>query len=120
MEMSELNEVLNLDCREDYGKNLLQEYLKKIKPLSKYKHNVDVPFEKVEKVITILSKKYNMRVIEIMPDIWANDDEVVWRAILIDDKNLNKIGAIYGISLYEIFSKVAICMYFMRNDVGER
>lgn len=113
-----MNQLLNLDYREEESKVLIQKYLKKIKPLSKW--GCDVPFEKIEKVITILSKKYNMRIREFVPDVWTNDEETVWRAILIDDRNLNQAGIIYGLSLYEVLAKIAIYMYSIREKVGER
>lgn len=115
-----MNQLLNLDCREEGSEEILQKYLKKIKPLVKYKGVEDVPFYKIEKVITVLSKKYNIRVREFVPDVWANDGETIWRAILIDDRNLNQAGIIYGLSLYEVFAKTAIYMYSVKEKVGER
>ena len=115
-----MNQILNLDCREEENAEIIQKYLKKIKPLARYKAIEDVPFYKVEKVITVLSKKYNMRVREFVSDVWANDEETIWRAILIEDRNLNQAGVIYGLSLYEAFAKTAIYMYSIREKVGER
>ena len=115
-----MNQILNLDCREDGSDEVIQKYLKKIKPLSKYKATEDVPFCKVERVITVLSKKYNMRIREFVPDVWSNNEETIWRAVLIDDRNLNQAGVIFGLSLYEVFAKTAIYMYSVREKVGER
>lgn len=115
-----MNQLLNLDCREEGNDEIIQKYLKKIKPLAKYKGIENVPLYKVEKVITVLSKKYNMRIREFVPDVWSNDEETIWRATLIDDRNLNQAGIIYGLSLYEVFAKTAIYMYSIREKVGER
>lgn len=115
-----INEILNLDYREDGNIEIIQKYLKKIKPLAKYKDIEEVPIYKVEKVITVLSKKYNMRIREFVPDVWANDSETIWRATLIDDRNLNIAGVIYGLSLYEVLTKTAIYMYSIRSKIGER
>lgn len=115
-----MNQLLNLDYREENNKAVLQWYLTKIKPLSKYRNVESVPLNKIEKVITVLSKKYNMRIREFVPDIWANDEETIWRAILIDDRNLNQAGIIYGLSLYEVLAKTAIYMYSIREKIGER
>lgn len=117
-----MEQIINLDCRKDTEEErnkVIQQYLRKIKPLAKYKID-NVPFGKIEKVITVLSKKYNMRIREIVPDVWANDEETIWRAILVDDRNLNQVGIIYGLSLYEVFAKMAIYMYSIRKKVGER
>ena len=118
-----MNQILNLDCSKDTEKErnkVIQKYLREIKPLSKHKVIEDVPLYKIEKVITILSKKYNMRIREFTPDVWSNDGETIWRAILIDDRNINQAGVIYGLSLYEVFAKTAIYMYSIREKVGER
>lgn len=113
-----LKDLLNLDCRKDKNKELIQTYLKTIKPLSKI--NGDVPFDKVEKVIVILSKKYNVRIRDFVPDVWSNDEETIWRATLVDEKNLIMKQDIYGLSLYEVFAKTAIYMYSLREEFGER
>lgn len=115
-----INQVIGLDCREEKNYEIVQKYLKKIKPLSKYKDIEDVPIYKIEKVIKILSKKYNMRVRDISPDIWSNDEEVIWNITLIDDGNLHICGIIYGLSLYEVLAKAAIYMYDIKNKIGKR
>lgn len=115
-----INKILNLDCREDKDNETLQKHLKKMKPFMKYKDIEDVPFYKVEKLINVLSKKYNMRVRDISPDIWSNDKEVIWHVTLINDGNLHVCGIVYGLSLYEVLAKVAIYMYSIRDIVGER
>lgn len=111
-----INQVLDLDCREEESKEVIQKYLKKIKPLSKYGDDEDVPYNKVEKVITILSKKYDMRVREIVPDVWSGEDGIIiWRVTLIDNKTLYTLGIIYGLSLYEVLAKLAIFMYYIKD-----
>lgn len=111
--------VINLDCREEENWGILQKYLKKIKPLSKYKDIEDVPIYKIEKVITILLKKYNIRIRDIVPDVWSGDIPI-WRCAIIYDKTLRQLVTVYGLSLYEVLAKAAIYMYSVREDVGER
>lgn len=115
-----INEILDLDCREEERNILIQKYLRKIKPLSKCKTIEDIPIYKIEKVISILSKKYSMRVRDLTPDIWSNDKEVIWRSVVIDDRDLKQMHIIYGLSLYEIFAKTAIYMYSIKDKIGER
>ena len=118
-----LNEDCSKDCQDERNRSI-QNRLKKIKPLSKYERTEDVPFYMIEKTVMVLSKKYNMRIKELTMDIWANDDEVIWRATVIDDRNFNQVGVvlnvIYGLSIYEVFAKTAIYMYYMRENVGKR
>lgn len=114
------NQIMELDCREEENKEIIQKVLKKIGPLSKYSEEEQVPFEKVEKLVTILSKRYNMRVRDFVPDVWSNSNESIWRATIIDDNNLRAIKLVYGLSVYEVFAKAAICMYSVREGAGRR
>lgn len=112
-------ELLNLDCREDGSMELLQKALRLIPPLTKYKIE-DVPIYKIEKAITVLTKKYNMRIRELVPDVWANKEEVIWRSIIINDNDLSTTQIVYGLSLYECLAKTVICMYSLRKKVDTR
>lgn len=112
-------EILDLDCREAESNEIIQERLKKIKPLAKYKGVEDVPIYKIEKVISVLSKNYNMRISNLVPDVWSNESETIWRSTIIDDRTL-KMSVIYGLSLYEILAKTAIYMYSIREKIGRR
>lgn len=104
-------EVMNLDYRKEENKEIIQKVLRQIKPLSKYSDEYEIPFEAIEKAIVVMSKKYNMRVREFMPDVWSNKDHTIWRAILINETNYKTIDMVYGITLYEVFAKTAIRLY---------
>lgn len=105
------NQVINLDCTEKKNQNIIQKVLRQIKPLSKYSDEEDIPFNAIEKAITVMCKKYTMKVNQLVPDMWANDEHTIWRAWLINDTNLKTIEMVYGITLYEVFAKVAIRLY---------
>lgn len=112
-----VQEIIELDYREEDNRNVIQKYLKKIKPFTKYNNNEEVPFNKIEKLVGILSKKYNLRIRELAPDIWTADEGVIWKAVIINDTtNLTKC-IIYGLSLYEVFAKTVIYMYLERKKV---
>lgn len=104
-------EVMNLDCREEENKEIIQKVLRQIKPLSRYSDECEIPFEAIEKAIVVMTKKYNLRVAEFMPDVWSNKEHVIWRAMLINDTNYKTIDMVYGITLYEVFAKTAIRLY---------
>lgn len=114
------NQIMELDCREEENREIIQKVLKKIGPLSKYSEEEQVPFEKVEKLVTVLSKRYNMRVRDFVPDVWSNSNESIWRATIINDDDLVTIKLVYGLSVYEVFAKAAICMYSVREVAGRR
>lgn len=104
-------EIMNLDCREKKNQETIQKVLRKIKPLSKYSDECDIPLSALEKVITVMCKKYYMRIRDFVPDVWANDTETIWRATLYNDSDFSIIDKVYGISVYEVFAKTAIRLY---------
>ena len=104
-------EVMNLDCRKEENRKIIQKVLKQIKPLSRYSDEEEIPFEAIEKAIVVMSKKYNMRVREFTPDVWSNKDHTIWRATLINETNYKTIDNVFGITLYEVFAKIAIRLY---------
>ena len=105
------NDVLNLDCREEENKVKVQKVLRQLKPLSKYSDEDDIPLVAIEKAIKIMSSKYQVRIRNIVPDIWSNKKSDVWRCEVVDDSTLALIGYVYGISIYEVFAKTAILIY---------
>jgi len=102
---------MNLDCRKEENKEIIQKVLRQIKPLSKYSDECDIPFEAIEKAITVMCKKYMMRLNDLSPDVWSNKDHTIWRAWLINDTNLKTIDMVFGITLYEVLAKTAIKLY---------
>ena len=104
-------QILQLDCREQSNQKIIQKVLRQIKPLSKFSVEEDIPLSAIEKAITVMSKKYSMRIREFAPDVWANKQNTIWRATLINDNSMNTIDIVYGLSLYEVLAKCAIRMY---------
>lgn len=105
------NQVINLDYRESKNKEIIQKVLRQIKPLSRYSDEEEIPFSALEKAITVMCKKYCMRIREFSPDVWSNKSNTIWRAVLIDETDLKTIEIVYGITLYEVFAKAAIRLY---------
>lgn len=105
------NQIINLDCRIEENQEIIQKVLRQIKPLSKYSDECDIPFSALEKAITVMCKKYCMRIRDFVPDVWSNKSNTIWRATLINETNLKIIDIVYGVSLYEVFAKSAIRLY---------
>ena len=104
------DEILNLDFRKEETKEIIQKVLRKIKPLSKYSEEYDIPLEAIEKLIRILSQKY-----EITPQ-WLTmslyESAVNVYSISIKTTTDHRwLGNVYGMCLYEVFAKLAIKMY---------
>ena len=104
------NQVINLDYREKESQKIIQKVLRKIKPLSRYPDGCNIPFEAIEKAITVMCKKYCLR-IEFVPDVWSNKNNIIWRSVILNDTNLETVELVYGITLYEVFAKCAIRLY---------
>lgn len=102
-------QILNLDMSKREDQKIMQVILKQIRPLSKYED--EVPFEKIEKTIVVLQKKYNFRISNIVLDIWSNENQAIYRATIIDDRTLKLAKCIYGMTIYELYSKVAVYLY---------
>ena len=103
-------QILNLDYRKEESKEIIQKVLRKIKPLSKYSEEEQIPIEVIEKVIRVLCTKY-----EITPQ-WMNisfrDGITNIYSIGVKTTTDHKwLGNVYGICLYEVFAKLVIKMY---------
>lgn len=105
------SEIMNLDYRKEENQEIIQKVLRQIKPLSRYSDECEIPFSALEKAITVMCKKYCMRIRDFTPDVWSNNECTIWRAILINETNLKTIDTVYGITLYEVFAKCAIRLY---------
>ena len=104
-------QLLNLDCRKEENQKIIQKVLRQIKPLSRYSDEENIPFSALEKAITIMCKKYCMRIAELTPDVLANDKHIIWKAKLINETNSKTIDNVYGVSFYEVLDKSAIRLY---------
>ena len=104
------NQVIQLDYREQENRETIQKVLRKIKPLSKYSDESNVPIEAIEKLIRVLVQKY-----EITPQ-WMTMSyfEPILGIYSIGVKTTIEhewLGTVYGMCLYEVFAKLAIKMY---------
>ena len=90
-------QILNLDYRKKENKEIIQKVLRKIKPLSKYSDEVDVPIEAIEKLIHVLVQKY-----EILPQ-WMNMTY------------FEPIISIYSISIKTTTDHILFCLFFYKS-----
>lgn len=103
-------QILNLDYRKEENKEIIQKVLRKIKPLSKYSDEINIPIEAIEKLVRVLVQKY-----EITPQ-WMTMSyfEPILGLYSIGVKTTTDhkwLGTVYGMCLYEVFAKLAIKMY---------
>ena len=103
-------QILNLDYRKEESQEIIQKVLRKIKPLSKYSDESNIPIEAIEKLVRVLVQKY-----EITPQ-WMSMSyfEPILGIYSIGVKTTTDhkwLGTVYGMCLYEVFAKLAIKMY---------
>lgn len=109
-------QILQLDCREEKNKEIIQSVLRKIKPLSKCKEGNDVPIELIERVIKILCSKYGYHIRQLYPDYESSDKYIIWRSEIYIRSTLQDVGVIYGCSIYECLSKTVIALYALSRE----
>lgn len=112
-----VRDILQLDCREEENKEVIQNMLKKIKPFSKYEDE-DVEISKIEKFIGVAIKKYDLYVRDIMfASIVTDNNEILYNLHLYRESDLQIICEIYGCELYELMAKTAIYIYaLIKNE----
>lgn len=102
-------EIINLDYRKEESKEIIQKVLRKIKPLSKYSDE-KVPLEAIEKVVKIITEKYEIEP-QWMGMFYKKDVRLIYSIGIKTSISGEWLGTIYGISVYEVFAKLAIKMY---------
>ena len=103
-------QILNLDYRKEESQEIIQKVLRKIKPLSKYSDESNIPIEAIEKLIRVLVQKY-----EITPQ-WMTMSYFeptlgIYSICVKTTTGHEWLGTVYGMCLYEVFAKLAIKMY---------
>ena len=101
-------DILNLDYRKEENQEAIQRVLRKIKPLSKFSDDENIPFEKLEKLIGLYQNKYAIKIQYIMPNY---EGSIIYSASLLRSDNFKWMGNVYGMCMYELFAKIAIKMY---------
>ena len=111
-------DILNLDYRKEENQEAIQRVLRKIKPLSKFSDDENIPFEKLEKLIGLYQNKYAIKIQYIIPNY---EGSIIYSASLLRSDNFKWIGNVYGMCMYELFAKIAIKMYTeIKKGIPER
>ena len=105
-------ELLNLDCRREENKEIIQKALHRIPKISKTLfEGTEVPLEMIEDGIHHIIKKYKIRVQWISLNCHDNITTTIYQVSLISTKDLKWIGNVYGASIYEALAKTFLKMY---------
>ncbi len=102
------SELLELDYREPVNVVKIEKALRKIEPFKDIPLSENIPMLKMEVAIAKLEKKTGLRVNYIMP--LPVEKNHLYTARIMDGNSMLEVKKIYGVSLYELFSK--LCIYF--------
>lgn len=118
----DVENILNIDYRTDEGKAEIQKALFEIPPVKRNcDESKDVPIEAIEKVISVISRKYVIELKEITLSLIPHNNDMLYRvAIFRNPYYTYKI--LYACCIYELLSKSAIYMYneIKKSEVWER
>lgn len=101
-------EILNLDFNKEENVDIMQKVLKKIKPFSKIEGKVEI--EMLERFIQKMSKKYHIMIQWITPT-FTDKIDIMYSASFKRTDNHSWLGNVYGKSIYELYTKIAVKMY---------
>lgn len=106
-----LKDVVSGDFRYGEAEAEAQRWLLKIKALANRTPDGEkVKFEDIEQLIVKITTKYNISMQFISLTILK--DEVPWYSVSIrDGKTYERLCSIYGLTMYELYAKVALFMY---------
>lgn len=113
-----LKEVIDGDFRNKEFEKLTQEWLLKIEPLRKRTPKGEkVKLEDIEQLIFKMVKKYKISMQWISNTII--DGELPWYSVSIKDGQTHEwLKTVYGLTIYELLSKVALFMFAYTRRKG--
>lgn len=108
--VAKIEHILNLDYSDPKGRQAIDKVLRRIKPFKKYSMDVQIPLEKLEKLVYLLVNKY-----EITPQ-WINltydaSIKCLYSVSVKTTYNHVWLGRVYAMSIYELFVKLCIKLW---------
>lgn len=109
------SEILHLDYYEN--ENIFQKALRKIKPLSKYSLEENIPLDILEKLVSTYEYKYAIMINYICP-VYIPGERRMY-SVTIKNTEKNETYYIHSSSIYEAFCKISILYYSeVKNGLG--
>ena len=104
-------EILDLDYADEESKEIIQKALRKIKPLSKYDIDEEVPLDVLEILVSKYQHKYCLFINYIAPT-YIPGERNTYCATCKRTDTLEYIGNVYSSTIYELFAKLSIKFYY--------
>lgn len=109
-----VEQIIQLNCLIEGNRKIIQKELRKIKPLTNIPED-EIPLVLIEKVLLILSQKYQLEVWELTPDTGSSAKGIIWRASVVNKIALEEKIVIHGLHLYEVLAKSVLYIYNKRR-----
>lgn len=106
-----IKKLFTCDYSADGNEKKIQEALREIKPLAKYKGQT-VPFEAMEKVLHVNVKKYTVDVSSVTLQRFS-DGSCQWSLSLNAKGKGHKYTVCVGRTIYEVFAKSLLVLYVL-------
>lgn len=111
MKEEQIKKIMYLDYKPEQNKVKLQKILHNIPQFKKRKGNV--PIEKFEKLIQVITGKYAVTLQWISFTNNTGADDLYWSCSIKEDVKHKYIVTITAICMYELLAKVSIYLYAM-------
>lgn len=112
-----VNEVLYADDRKPEQKKEIRKWLYKIPPFKKYRaksreeDNKEVPILELERVVTMITRKYAVTLQSIFMTNDEDQDLLYYSASLRSDDGYAHITTVHALNIVELYKKLAIACY---------
>lgn len=108
-------DILNIDCRQEKGKQTVNKFLWKIKPIAKLgvPKGRELSVEDLEKVLHGISTKYGYETQGFVPYYEEHKKFIFYQSSVtkIENKERHWVGTVYGVTLWEVVAKTIIKIY---------
>lgn len=107
-------DILNLDCRKQENKEILEKYLMKVKPVKRlYEKEGELTTELLEKAMHGIITHYDFSIATQGIRPYYEDGKFIYYVVdmLRGKKERTWWGCVYGVTMWEIIAKIIIKMY---------
>ena len=109
-----ISELIKLDCREEKNVKEVDKVLRKIEPLAKKAVNGKIELESIEKLVWLMRTKYDTTISGLSSSNQDGSSPYYVCSVSTFEKGMHLTSIhIYGCSLYDLWSKIAIYMWGM-------
>lgn len=119
-----IENIMQLDYRDESQKTKLMQYLRSFKPFSRYEESETISMDLIELYMDKIFKKYRCGIGYVFrANVRANlNQDKIWSASIKEKTGGVYLCTVHGITLYEVFVKLAIRLHYAakNGEIQER